>query len=769
MTTTAVRPEDCLSQHEGEATVDGADGAIRIVRDRWGIPHAQAGSARDAFFAQGYCLGQDRLWQLELYRQFAWGRGAELLGKGLLRRDQQNRRLKIGRHAEGEWEAQSDQARLILQAYADGVNAAIASNPAPYEFHVLPGSSELHEMAPWRPVDSLAVLKMVSAGAQWASRLTHAKIAAALGAEAVAALVPDLPSGSSLITPSGLRWTDETHPFAEDIEAAGGEPDGIVAAGGGSNCWVIGGSKSATGRPIVVGDPHLAIGIPAQWFVMHMDCPEFNVAGPCSPGYPGPVYYGHNTRVAWTMTHSGGDRWDLYREHLRRVTNGRNAPSQLQAEFRGEWEPLTAREERFEVRGGDPVDVTMWDTRHGPVMSGDPERDEEVVAAAWGLAEPAHDMDALWAVLTASDAAEVRDGFRTYDSISGNYCFADQAGDIGYQYVGRIPRRPAWLVPVPGWDGEHEWNGSIPKEELPAEDNPPNGFIVTANNRTTTPDYPHYLNYAGTRFRADRLHELMDEVETFALDDIPALQQDVVSIPHREAIEALTSFEANDPRARSLQLLLGGWDGSMDADSAPAALANEARDRLAALTVEAYYARVEGLAPQMPASHTVLLAQLARRSPLMLGEFESWEAAMERALIEAGEALTDRQGSDPESWRWAEDHKIVWAHNLGRDPELKPTFDLDPLPMQGDRNTVWNASSPLGATGTHGVSYRQILDMGDLNAARIVIPPGNSGQPGSTHYNDHVREWLEGEYHPLFVEWSDIEANAEAELQLTPS
>jgi len=768
MTTIAVTPEDCLSQHEGTASVAGPEGTVRIVRDQWGIPHIKADSTRDAFFGQGYVLGQDRLWQLELYRHFAWGRGAELLGKGLLRRDQQNRRLKIGAYAEREWEAQTDQARLILQAYADGVNAAIEANPAPYEFHVLHGSDELHEMEPWRPVDSLAVLKMASAGAQWASRLTHAKIAAALGPEAVAALIPDLPEGTSLITPSGLRWTEETHPYAEDIEAAAGAPDGVVAAGGGSNCWVIGGSKSTTGRPILVGDPHLAIGIPAQWYVLHMDSPDFNVAGPCSPGYPGPVYYGHNTKVAWVMTHSGGDRWDLYREHIQRASNGSASVEQPQAEFRGNWEALERRDEHFEVRGGAAVNTTMWDTRHGPVISGDPLTDDEVVAAAWGLAEPAHDMDALWGVITANDAAEVREGFRTYDSISGHYCFADQAGDIGYQYVGRIPQRPEWLVPVPGWDGEHEWNGSVPKAELPAEDNPSNGFIMTANNRTTTPDYPYYLNYAGTRFRADRLRELMDDVETFALDDMPGMQQDIVSIPHREAAEHLTSFEASDRRARALQDLLRDWDGSMDADSARAAFANEARDQLAAQTVEAYYGQVDGLAPQKPASHTTVLSQLKTRSPLMLGDFESWEAAMERALLDATEALSERQGADPAAWRWAPDHQIIWAHNLGRDPKLKPTFDLEPVPMSGDRHTVWNASTPLGATGMLGVTYRQILDVGDLNAAQIVIPPGNSGQPGSPHYADNLQRWVNVEYHPLFVEWADIEANAEAELQLTP-
>jgi penicillin amidase len=285
------------------------------------------------------------------------------------------------------------------------------------------------------------------------------------------------------------------HPFREDITLALGEPDGAVPAGGGSNCWVIHGSRTVSGAPLVAGDPHLPVTLPGQWYVMHIECPEFTAAGPCNPGYPGPVFYGHNTKVAWTMTHAQGDRWDLYREHIR---HGATGP---EAEWRGDWYPLELEDERFEVRGGEAATSRVYTTRHGPVIHGDPERDDEVVAARWGLAEPAHDMDAMVAMLRASTAAEAREALRMYDSVSGNYCFADRAGDIGYQYVGRIPRRPSWLVPVPGWTGTYEWEGDVPKEELPCEDNPVNGYLLTANNRTTAPDYPHYLTYVTTRFR----------------------------------------------------------------------------------------------------------------------------------------------------------------------------------------------------------------------------------------------------------------------------
>ena len=758
MAANGVRPEECLAQTDGELQVQGLDGPVRIVRDRWGIPHIDASSAHDAFFGQGYCMAQDRAWQIELYRQMAHGRAAALLNRGLLGRDRLNRRLGYGRYAALEWEAQRPRSRMILQAYADGINAAIETNPAPYEFRVLE-----HEMQPWHPIDSLAVVKMVNGGNHWASRLKHAKVAEALGVEAVAALLPDLPPDAMLITPSGARWTQETHPFAADIEAAMGAPDGVVAAGGGSNCWVIHGSRTASGAPIVCGDPHLAITLPAQWYVVHMQCPEFTAAGPCNPCYPGPLFYGHNTQVAWTMTHANGDRWDLYRERIR---SGQDGP---EAQYAGAWEPLTRLDERFEVRGEEPVVETVWETRHGRLVAGDPTRDDEVVAAAWGLDDPAHDFEALWAVLTSTNAAEAREGFRRYDSVSGNFCFADRSGDIGYQYAGRIPRRPAWLLPVPGWDGEHEWDGFVPKHELPAEDNPANGYIVTANNKTTTPDYPHYLSFGATRFRVERLHELLAQRELFTAEEMPALQGDTTSIHALELAARFTAFEAADADAAAMQALLRDWDGDLALDSAAAPVYARTAQELAARTARRYYEQVDGIAPLGAADEMrILHEQLTRNSALMLPAGETWDAAIEASLTAAARALREQLGDEPAAWRWGEMHRMGWRHNLGRDPELAPIFNLDDRPVPGDGNTVFNTQVAYGGTADQGVSFRQVLDLHDLNGARICIPPGNSGQPGSPHYSDNVERWAAVEYHPLYIEWGDIEANAEGTLRLTP-
>ena len=270
-----VSPQDCLPDYGASLQLDGLDAPVKVVFDEWHIPHVQASSSHDAVFASGFIIAQDRLFQLDYQRRLARGTAAELIGPGLMRRDVQNRRLGYYRLAEREWEAQSTAAKEMLQAYADGVNAAIETQPLPYEYHHL-GTTEV---PPWSPVDSLAVIKMVNDGAQWATKIKNGKIAAELGTEALVAFLPDLPAGASLINPAGAQWAAETHDFVSDVESTVGYQDQAVG-GGGSNCWVIGAERSASGKPMVCGDPHLAISVPGQWMVMHLECPEFTVAGP---------------------------------------------------------------------------------------------------------------------------------------------------------------------------------------------------------------------------------------------------------------------------------------------------------------------------------------------------------------------------------------------------------------------------------------------------------------------------------------------------------
>ena len=756
MVMAAVRPEECLTRTSGSETVQGLRAPVRITRDRWGIPHIKAANVHDAFFGQGYAVAQDRLFQLELRRQMANGTAARFLNKGLLASDLLARRSGYRRHSLAEWQVQSDDSRMILEAWTAGVNAAITAQPKPYEFHLLDW-----EMEPWHPVDTLAIMKMVAAGNQWSTKLRWAKTAEKLGAEALLNLLPDHVPGMTLITPSGAKWLDDQHPFAQALRLQMDEPEGTVAAGGGSNCWIVGPNRSTTGAAIVCGDPHLNIRIPPEWHVMTMECPEFTVAGPCTPGAPGPLYYGHNTSIAWTMTHAGGDRWDVYRERVRR------GPTGPEALYQGEWEKLERIDETFAVRDGEPVIETLWFTRHGFVCMGDPTKDDEVAAANWGLYEPGHDFDALLPLYTGKDINDARRSFRTFDSISGNFCFADRAGNIGYQYSGRIPKRPAWLLPVPGWDGTHEWDGSIAKEALPTDENPANGYIATANNRTTTDDYPHYLSFAAALWRADRIDEMFAAKDRFGLEDMPAMHGDLKSLSARDLSGRFLAVTTENPDAKAMQDLLRGWDYVTDTRCTAALVYMEATAQLIAMTVVRYYGGdVWNAAMPEGEQRVALLRALRTGDPKPLGGIPSWDAAIEQALARTAMTLRSRHGEDTTKWQWGDAHWMTWRHNLGRDPELAKVFNLPDTPVGGDGATVWATQARYGKGSDHGVSYRQIIDMRDPNSMQIVIPPGNSGQPGSPHFADNVQRWLNVEYHPLYVNWADIEANAEGTLEL---
>lgn len=740
---------------EIELAVEGLDAPLRIVRDRWGTPHAKAASARDAFFAQGFCLGLDRAWQLELFRHMAHGRAAALLNEKLVPLDKLNRTLGYGRDAEREWAAQSDEARMVLSAYADGVNAGIAVEPGAEEFAVLD-----RQMAPWSPVDSLAILKMVSANQHWAVKIANGRVAALLGPEAVRAVTPDVPEDAAMIVPSGRRWSGGGHAWEDALALLGEQTDVRRNGVDGSNCWVVDAAHSADGAAIVCGDPHLPLSVPPQWYVMHMDCPEFNVAGPCSPGYPGPVYYGHNGTVAWTMTHAQGDRWDVYRERIRPG----DAPT---AEFQGEQEPLARREEQIEVRGGDPVAHVVWETRHGPVVEGDPATDEEVLAAKFALAESCHDFDALLPKFAAANIRDVRSAFQRYDSISGNFCFADADGEIGYQYTGRTPIRDCALTPVPGWDGSHEWNGEIAKDQLPQQSNPDNGILFTANNRTTTPDYPHYLSFSQTPFRANRLRQLLIEPDRddWTTGDMPQIQADRTSL-HAQAFAAAVQARHVTDEAAPYKQMLCHWSGRLDPDSPEAALYAETVEQLSKRTVRPFFAPAKRLEPGAGEERRIVLEQLAADSALALPDGATWESVLSEALVAAAAHLDELCGEG--AWRYDAVHHSAWRHNLGRDPQLADRFNLQNILTGGDDFTVNNAGYAYGKPGDHGVSNRLILSLADPNDAQFCLPPGNSGRQASPHYDDNLQRWFNIEYYPLHTAWQDIEANAESDLALSP-
>ena len=364
---------------------------------------------------------------------------------------------------------------------------------------------------------------------------------------------------------------------------------------------------------------------------------------------------------------------------------------------------------------------------------------------------------------------DARQGFRRYDSISGNFCFADQQGDIGYQYTGRVAIREARLTPVNGWDGKHEWNGDIPADELPQDLNPADGVIITANNRTTTDDYPYYLSFSQTPYRADRLRELLQGRDDWSPEDMPEVQSDQTSLHARFVAERVGQAKVSAGAAADLQSMIAGWDGHMSVESAPALAYYEFCEQLIGLTVRPYFDSPSRLAASSYEEMRILHEQLQTDSLLTLPEGKTWDDVIGEALTTTASVLTERHGDDRSQWRFGDAHPVTWRHNLGRDPERAARFNVGDFPKGGDGNTPNNATGLINQPADHGVSYRQIFDLSNLNGARIVLPPGNSGRPDSAHYNDHIHKWLEMEYFPLYIDWDDIEANSEGSLTLSPT
>ena len=343
-----ISPQSLLADHTHNLTIPGRDGKIHIHRDsHYGVAHIKGTTPRDCYFAQGIYIAQDRLFQLHYQRSLAKGQGAALLGKGLLRRDKQNRTLGYHRAAIREWKEQTKEAKVILIAYSEGIsyiiNKQIENNTLPYEFHIL----GIKRIDNWHPIDSLAVIKMVADSFKWIQKLQHQKVLNKLGEKGLKAFFPNYPRGTTVIT-SDTGWTLDQNEHYYDHESDNMYNIGYQGAiNGGSNCWVVSGKRTKTGKPLVCGDPHLGITMPGMWYMVTMECEGFKVAGPCNPCYPGPVFYGTaNDNVAWTMTHAQGDRNDLYVEKVRQRPN--QVPELL---FKDTWLKMEVLEETIEVAG----------------------------------------------------------------------------------------------------------------------------------------------------------------------------------------------------------------------------------------------------------------------------------------------------------------------------------------------------------------------------------------------------------------------------------
>ncbi len=802
-----------LPTWDGAQDVAGLDGEVSVVRDARGVPHVYAGTAHDLFLAQGYLHAQDRFFEMDYRRHVTSGRLAELVGDvpEAIEADKVIRTFGWRRVAEEEWHLVSPETRAYLQAYAQGVNAYLASQDPEQlalEYTVLGLRVPLGEPEPWDPVDSLAWLKAMA----WDLRGnydTELERALAYSTLDDAALVDELfPDYSVAGNEPILTNADRTDPGATertptriapeyDATGAGGALDAARQAldavpvlvgrgeGTGSNSWVVSGEHTESGAPMLANDPHLTLGAPSIWAQagLHCDtvsdeCP-FDVAGFSFTGFPG-IVIGHNGQLAWGLTNMGADVTDFFIERVRDDTwlADRSAES---------WEPMEVRSETIRVAGGRPIDLEVRSTAHGPIVSDVLDVDDVVdapteagtefgeyaVALGWTALEPGRTADALFAFNTAQDADDVQAAAALFDVPAQNIVFATADGHIGYQAPGRIPLRADVSGPVPsdgtwprpGWDPRYDWQGYVPPEEMPRSLDPESGFVVAANQAVlpaqSEPFLTHDWDYG---YRSQRIRTLLEEQiaagRPFTVADMNRIQNDDWS-PFAEALlPILLEVDLDNDYDAAGQELLADWDGRMDADS-PAAAYFAAVWRN--LLKDTFWDDLpESMRPSGDDRWLVVMEGLLEQpdDPLWddrstLNVVESRDEILTQALVSARRDLTVELSKNPEDWSWGTLHTLELAHPVlggAAIPGLVRDYvNPAPVPLAGGSSIVnatgWDAGS--GSFGvTTGASMRMVVDMGDVDASTWVTVTGVSGHPASPHYDDQLEAWAAGRTFP---------------------
>jgi penicillin amidase len=700
---------------------------------------------------------------MDLNRFRALGRSAEWLGEPAMPADVLVRRLDMEGACTRDYAALGCDARAMLSRYADGVNAFLASGaPLPVEYTLLDVTPE-H----WEPWHSIAVMRRLGLlmGSVW-FKLWRMLALQVVGPEAAMTLRYDDGSVDLLIVPPGViaeRWEADLAALAPSVSAllaAMGQEE----TGGGSNNWAVGSARSATGRPILAGDPHRLFEIPGMYAQHHLACDDFDMIDLSVPGVPGFPHYGHNGHVAYCVTRAFVDIHDLFLEQFDETGT--------RARFGAAWEPVTIRKERIAVRGAVTRDVDVVVTRHGPIIAGDPRTGAALALRSVQFAATDLSFDCLPRMSLARTVAELYEATRGWGLIDHNLVAGDTAGSIGHRVRALVPRRSrtnGWL-PVPGWTGAHEWDGWIAHESMPAVISPAGGVIVTPNNRVVA-EGPDYLGTdCHPPYRAQRMLDLLEAIESVSPEDAAAIHADVLS-PHvammRTWLSALPPLP--DDRAERLQTELLGRDGEMRADaSAPATYVIlyraitalvASRSGLADVGRHAWGAVPPGVLPMNQLWWAI--PNLLRRNDTRLLNGWTWQQVLTEAL------RTVTSNTRP----WGEVHRPRFAHPLSPFyPEAAALLDPPSLPIGGDTDTV-QANGPSAATGleaTYGAIARYVYDVGNWNACRWAVSHGTSGHPGSPHHADQNPVWSRCEMVPMLYDWKVIVVEAPTCQRLVP-
>jgi len=811
-------------QVDGEIQLAGLDDAVYVYRDGMGIPHIYAASLHDLFFAQGYVHAQDRFWQMDFWRHIGAGRLAEMFGKDQVETDAFLRTLGWERIAEEEVRTSSPEALEIMNAYSDGVNAYLADHSGAalsLEYAILGLLTPDYEIEPWTPVHSMMWAKAMAwdLGGNMGAEIERAILIKTLSPEMLAELYPAYPQDHPVIVPqiggTAGAGVENSTAVQADIplallqmlqgRVAGMESVlGPLGAGIGSNSWAVSGQLTSTGMPLLANDPHLGIQMPSIWYQVDLHCrPKteacpYETAGFSFAGVPG-VVIGHNDHIAWGFTNVGPDVQDLYIEKV-------NPDNPDQYEVNGEWVDMEIRTETLAVGGGEPVELTIRSTRHGPIISdtygslkqtveeggqsftdlaGIELPENYVVALRWTALEPNHIFEAIWGFNKAQGWDDFREAARSFTVPAQNLLYADVQGNIGYQMPGKVPIRANGdgSLPVPGWTDDYEWIGLIPFEELPYAFNPSEGYIVTANNQVNPWDYPYLITTSWDYgFRADRIVDMIENAPgPIDIPYIQKMQADAKDLNAETLVPILTGIDFQSGIANQAVALemLADWDFQARIDSRPAAIFEWFWWNLAMDTFKDDLP--EDQWPAGGARWFEVMRNLVTQPESPWWDDKATPDTVENrddifitAFTETIQQLTDEYGKNTDNWpTWGDLHAATFRNQTLGESGIAPIealFNRGPFATGGGESLVNATGWGLGISFDVDwlPSMRMIVDLGDMRNSFTVHTTGQSGHAYHPHYDDMAPLWASGQYYSMLWNEQAVLSNAEATLVLMP-
>ena len=778
-----------LPQLDGTASLPGLQQNVTVERDNWGVPHIRAASVEDLVEAQGYVIAQDRLWQMDLLRRAARGQLSEILGPATLDVDKDFRTLNFSRAAQRDLAMMDPASRKLMEAYARGVNHFIQqhSSRLPVEFTLLN-----YKPQPWQPTDSLVISGYMyrTLTDTREEEIRRAIVTAKVSPELARDLFSQEASMDHFVVgdpnadhkpndpakadandedddemdvddvlkadyklhppPAAATAPDLTSVLAKEVAAWLRQSRRDIRHSLGSNNWVVSGDHTATGRPLLANDTHLELTIPPIWYELHVTAPGWNVKGFTLPGAP-LVVIGHNDRIAWGFTNNGADVLDLYIE-----TFNPDVPDEYRVN--GQWKKADVFDEVIRVRGAPDEHMKLFVTRHGPVVQ---REGDKVYAMRWTALEPGGLSGTYYWLGSAQNWGEFREIMRKVWGPAQNAVFADVDGNIGYLMAARVPVRKKGYgeVPVPGDTDDYEWTGYIPFEELPQVFNPESGLIVTANARVVGPNYKPYLTDNWEEpYRTARIYDLLHDKHDLRPEDMLKVQADTYSYPHVFLAEQLAAaariVPPKDLRARRLIYQAKDWNGNADPNSYVLSFLDAAQYGALNLILEPKLGKDAELYQwrSLVFLQRILTERPARWLP---PNFKNYDELLSAAADLAVRRLEERtKDPNPEDWPWKRFNYLDMLHPIGREGILKKLLSISGQPQPG---TDW---SPRAASRSHGPSERFVANLADWDQSILLIPAGQSGQPGSEHYTDQYSYWFEGK--PIYEPFSDV---AEAKVK----